>query len=265
MSHNDPNPGIVHLVGAGPGDPELITLKAVRLLNTADVVLYDRLVNPEVLRHAAKAELIAVGKDKSEPGRTCKDQQLRIIELLIEHAKKGRRVVRLKGGDPFVFGRGGEEALALVEAGVKFTVVSGVSSVTAASAAAGIPITHRGLASGFAVFTGHEAGSEDPSVAVPFEAAAKIPSVVFLMGVEKLPVIVQELLKHGRSPSTPAALIERGTLPGQKIKIGTLADICQKAADIRSPAVIIIGEVVALSGTLTDAPDEPGRPGEPLP
>jgi len=243
--------GIVHLVGAGPGDPELITLKAVRLLNEAEVVLYDRLVNPAILKHASGALLIAVGKSKSEPGRTCKDQQQRIIELLIEHASLGKRVVRLKGGDPFVFGRGGEEALALVQAGIPFTVASGVSSVTAASASAGIPITHRGLASGFAVFTGHEAESEDPSVAVPFEAAAKIPSVVFLMGVEKLPVIVRELLKYGRSAATPVALVERGTLPDQKIVTGTLADICQKAADIRSPAVIIIGEVVSLARELS--------------
>lgn len=242
--------GIVHLVGAGPGDPELITLKAVRMLKEADVVLYDRLVNPVILSYAGRAELIAVGKDRSEPGRTCRDQQQRIIDLMIESAEMGRVVVRLKGGDPFVFGRGGEEALALAEAGIPFTVVSGVSSVTAAAAAAGIPVTHRGLASGFAVFTGHEAESDDPSVAVPFDVAARIPSVVFLMGVEKLPVIVRELLRHGRSEETPVALIERGTLPGQKVRTGTLADICGRAGDIRPPALIVVGEIVRLGEQL---------------
>lgn len=244
------NAGIVHLVGAGPGDPELLTLKAVRLLRDADIVLYDRLINPEILLHASGAELVSVGKTRSEPSLTCKDQQDRIIDRMILEASQGRTVVRLKGGDPFVFGRGGEEALALVAAGIPFTVVSGVSSVTAASAAAGIPVTHRGLASGFAVFTGHEAESTDASSAVPFEAAAKIPTVVFLMGVEKLGVIVRELLHHGRAARTPVAIVERGTQESQKVVTGTLADILEKASDIRSPALIVVGEVVSLGKIL---------------
>ena len=233
--------GYVYLVGAGPGDPDLITVKGAKALARAEVVLYDRLVNRELLLLApSSALLIDVGKSPGECGRP---RQETINALAIEHARHGRTVVRLKGGDPFVFGRGGEEMLVLHEAGVPFEVVPGVSSAIAAPSAAGIPVTHRGISNGFAVFTAQSASDED---SIPWELAAKAPTLVLLMGVETLPKIIDRLMERGRPADTQIAVIERATWPDQRVIVGTLADITEKALHTHPPATIVIGEVVSL-------------------
>lgn len=238
-------PGKVFVVGAGPGDPELITLKAVRALQRADVVLYDRLVHPLLLDHApTKAERIYVGKEVGHPG---KGRQRSINDQMIEHARAGRTVVRLKGGDPFVFGRGGEEILALNEAGIEFEVIPGVSSAIAGPAAANIPVTHRAVSTAFAVFTAHEAEGRGE---VPWDAAARMPTAIFLMGVERLPVIAERLISHGRDPETPVAVVSKATHRDQRVAVGTLKDIAHKAEGIPSPAVIVVGEVVRVREAL---------------
>lgn len=235
------DPSRVYLVGAGPGDPGLITVRAVEVLRRADVILYDRLVNPILLGYApAEASCIYVGKAPGDHSRT---RQTRIHELMIEHARAGRLVVRLKGGDPFVFGRGGEEMLALARAGIGFEVVPGISSSVAAAASAQIPVTHRGLASSFAAFAGH-AAEDGPGDGVPWEAAAKIQTAVFLMGVDRLPHIVERLVQAGRPASTPAAVISNATLAEQQVITGTLADIADRATDLPAPATLVVGEVV---------------------
>jgi len=239
--------GRVILVGAGPGDPELITVKGLRWLRRADVVVYDQLVNPSLLDEAPAGALrIFAGKSA---GRHCLDQSA-IDAIMIHHAEAGRLVVRLKGGDPFVFGRGGEEIVACALAGVAVEVVPGVSSAIAVPGAAGIPVTHRGLASSFAVVTGHE----DPSKAGPAvdweRLATAVDTLVILMGVATLPRIAARLLTGGRHADTPAAVIHRGTTEAQRTVTGTLADIAERAADVPSPAVIVIGEVVGLRLTL---------------
>jgi uroporphyrin-III C-methyltransferase len=233
--------GKVFLVGAGPGDPELITVRGLNVLRRADVVLYDRLVHPDLLRHApADAERIYVGKASGQPGRT---RQEHINQLMIAHACEGQIVVRLKGGDPFVFGRGGEEVLALSAAGISFEVVPGVSAAVAVPGSTLIPVTHRGTAAAFAVFAGH--GADDASATgTDWEIAARIPTAVFLMGVERLPEIVAELLAHGRSATTPVAVIQQGTLTTQRIFTGTLRDIVERAKDAQAPATIVVGDVV---------------------
>ena len=231
----------VYLVGAGPGDPGLITVRAVEILRKADVVLYDRLVNPILLGYAPpSAECIYVGKDRGTPG---KGRQESIHDLLIRHAKRGKLVVRLKGGDPFVFGRGGEEALALAEAGIDFEVVPGISSAIAAAEAANIPVTHRGISAGFAVFAGQEAEDSNGD-RIPWKAAANIPTAVFLMGVERLPLIVKRLIQEGRDPTTPIAIISNATLPTQQVITGTLDTITELATSALPPAAIVVGEVV---------------------
>ncbi len=233
--------GHVYLVGAGPGDVGLITVRAVEVLRMADVVLYDRLVNPALLEYAPKEALCEyVGKDLGAPSAP---RQKAIHELLINYARQGKTVVRLKGGDPFVFGRGGEEALALVGAGIPFTVVPGVSSAIAAPAYAGIPVTHRGVANAFAVFAGHE-GAPGGMAESHWLAAALIPTAIFLMGVERLPLIVEKLILHGRSIETPVAIISKGTLPDQTVVVGTLGTILSLAQEIRPPSTILVGEVV---------------------
>ena len=208
---NNPEPqlsGLVSLVGAGPGDPELITMKGLRRLREAELVAYDRLVNPVLLREChPRAELIYVGKH--DPHRPSCPQE-RINDLLIESARAGKRVVRLKGGDPLVFGRGGEEALALSEAEVAFEIVPGISSALAVPAYAGIPVTHRGLASSMAIVPGHEDPGKE-ATSVDWQAlATAVDTLVILMGVERLDSIVAELVRHGRDPSTPAAMIRWG-------------------------------------------------------
>lgn len=248
-----PNPkkpqGKVFLVGAGPGDPELITLKGLRCLHQAQVVVYDRLICPDLLNEVpSQAMRIFVGK---EPGRHSMKQE-EITMLLIKYARQGRLVVRLKGGDPFVFGRGGEEALALADAGIPFEVVPGVSSAIAVPAYAGIPVTHRDLATSFTVVTGHEQRNNTSS-SVNWETLAALEgTLVIMMGVETLPHITQRLLEGGLQPSTPAAVIQQGTVAQQRIVTDTLVNIAESArtAKITSPAVTIIGATVALGASL---------------
>lgn len=242
-----PRVGTVYLVGAGPGDPGLITVRGLELLRRADVVVFDRLVSGRLLDEARpRARRVFAGKS---PGRhTC--SQAEINALLVTHARRGRTVVRLKGGDPFVFGRGGEEALALAAAGIPFEVVPGVSSVAAVPAAAGIPLTHRGVSSSFAVVAGHGAGGGLP--AGWERLATAVDTLVVLMGLGTLPDLAAGLLAHGRSPATPVALIRAGTTPGQRTVTGTLADIVERAAGagLTPPVLAVIGEVVGLAHRL---------------
>jgi len=232
--------GIVYIVGGGPGDPGLITVKGLECLRRADVVLYDRLVARQLLNEAPlHAELIDVGK---EPKRHRRSQE-EINALMIEKAREGKIVVRLKGGDPFVFGRGGEECQALAEAGICYQVVPGVSSAIAVPAYAGIPVTQRGVTNAFTVVAGHTGGSESD---IDWNGISKIGTIVFLMGVEHLPEIVAQLVEHGRSSDTQAALIQEGTTLNQVVVIGTLEDIVEKARDIHPPAVFVVGDVVRL-------------------
>jgi uroporphyrinogen III methyltransferase/synthase len=238
----------VSLVGAGPGDPRLITIGAVARLAEADVVVYDRLANPALLRHARPgAELIDAGKTPEH--HTLRQHE--INALLVEKARAGKRVVRLKGGDPFVFGRGGEEAEALAAAGVPFEVVPGVTSAVAAPAYAGIPVTHRGVASSFAVITGHgpDTGDEGAELSIDWtKAATGADTLVFLMGIGRLEEIAAKLVEHGRAPDTPVAVVEWGTLPRQRTVAGTLATIAAdaRAAGLQPPAVTVVGEVARL-------------------
>jgi uroporphyrin-III C-methyltransferase len=235
-------PGTVYLVGAGPGDPRLITARGLELVRGADVVVYDRLVSPALLEAVpADAQRVYVGK---VPGGQCMPQD-GINALLVAEARLGKLVVRLKGGDPFVFGRGAEEALACVEAGVPVEVVPGVSSVLGATASAGIPVTARGHAGGFAVITAHRAGEEDGH---DWAALARIDTLVVLMGVERLPHVVEQLLGQGRASETPVAIIENGTLAAERVIEATLADVVERAAAARArpPAIVIVGEVVRL-------------------
>ncbi|MCH7811191.1 MAG: uroporphyrinogen-III C-methyltransferase [Chloroflexi bacterium] len=241
--------GRVYLVGAGPGDPALITLAAVEALAKADVVVYDRLANPQLLMHApAQAERVFAGKGPDQ--HTMSQQE--INALLVDRGRAGKRVVRLKGGDPFVFGRGGEEAEALAEAGLPFEVVPGVSSAIAAAAYAGIPITHRGLGSSVAFVTGHEDPAKEEQDVDWSKIATAVDTLVLLMGVGRLAQVVERLIAAGRVAETPAAVIEWGTLPRQRTVTGTLGDIVTKVAEagIRPPAITVVGEVVRLRETL---------------
>jgi uroporphyrinogen III methyltransferase / synthase len=241
--------GIVYLVGAGPGDPGLMTRRALELIASADVVLYDRLIPPGALDGASPgAELRYVGK---EPGQPAVEQD-EINAQLVELGQAGKRVVRLKGGDPFVFGRGGEEAEALAEAGVRFEVVPGVTAGVAAPAYAGIPVTHRDASSAVAFVTGHEDPSKDGS-ALDWEALARFPgTLVFYMGIKNLPLIAERLMAAGRAGSEPAAVVARGTLAGQATVDGTLADIAERveSAALRPPAITVVGPVAGLRETL---------------
>ena len=241
--------GIVYLIGAGPGDPELITVKAMRLLRAAQAVVYDRLVNPQILQAIPKdAQLHYVGKASSQHTLT----QDKINMLLVRLAKKGYTVIRLKGGDPFVFGRGAEEILTLVKYRIPFEVVPGLTSAIAVPAYAGIPVTHRGLTSGFAVFTGQEDPDKAPSSIAWDKISTGIGTLVFLMGVENLVSIVKTLLKYGRQKDTPCCLIQWGTLPFQKTVTGTLATIIKKVRlqGITAPAILVVGDVVSLRSKL---------------
>lgn len=242
--------GRVYLVGAGPGDPELITVKGLRCLRAADVVVYDRLANPALLDEVSPhAELIFVGKQTGH----CSLRQEEINALLIEQARLGRKVVRLKGGDPCVFGRGGEEALDLAEAGIAFEIVPGISSAIAVPAYAGIPVTQRGQSCVLTIVTGHEQ-PERLSSLVDWEALAKVTgTLVILMGVATLPAIREHLLRGGMSAEMPAAVIEQGTTAQQRQVTGTLADIAERVAvaGLRSPAVVVLGCVVDLSAALS--------------
>jgi uroporphyrinogen III methyltransferase/synthase len=242
--------GIVYLVGAGPGDPGLMTRRALELIGEADAILYDRLIPPGALEGARNGvELVYVGK---EPGRAAMEQK-QINELLVELARGGKAVVRLKGGDPFVFGRGGEEARALAEAGVPFEIVPGVTAGVAAPAYAGIPVTDRDGASAVAFVTGHE-DPDKPESALDWEALARFPgTLVLYMGVKNLRAIVERLTAAGRDPAEAAAVIARGTLPGQRAVTAPLGDIASRAeeAGIGPPAITVVGPVAGSSETLS--------------
>jgi uroporphyrinogen III methyltransferase / synthase len=236
--------GIVYLVGAGPGDPGLMTIRSLDLIVAADVIVHDRLIPRDALVAARPdAEILYVGK---EPGDASVAQD-EIEKLLIDRAREGKIVVRLKGGDPFVFGRGGEEAEALAAAGIPFEVVPGITAGVAAPAYAGIPVTHRDDASAVAFVTGHEDPEKEDS-ALDYEALARFPgTLVFYMGVKALPRIAERLIASGRDPSEPAAVVERGTLPGQRTVSGTLEGIAGavEEAGIQAPAVAVVGPVAA--------------------
>lgn len=239
--------GKVYLVGAGPGDPGLITVKGLKLIQLADVILYDRLIPPELLGEARlDAECVDVGKRPTKHRLS----QGEINRLLIEYAQRDKLVVRLKGGDPFVFGRGGEEALACYAAGIPFEIVPGISSAIAVPAYAGIPVTHRLISSAFTVFTGHEDPTK-PESSIDYAAlaaAARLGTLVLLMGVSHLPEISARLLVEGIAPDTLAICIEWGTTPRQRTVEGTLATLPEKVqlAGIQSPALTVIGSVVGL-------------------
>ncbi|MGB8275894.1 MAG: uroporphyrinogen-III C-methyltransferase [Alphaproteobacteria bacterium] len=242
-------PGSVWLVGAGPGDPGLLTLYAVHALKSADVVVYDALVDPRILDLARPgAQLIHAGKRGGRPSPTQPDISRRLIAL----AREGKRVLRLKGGDPFVFGRGGEEALALVEAGIPFRLVPGITAAIGGLAYAGIPATHRETNSAVAFVTGHTADGDLPSE-LDWEALAKgAPVVVFYMGLTHLDSIARKLIAAGRSPEESVAVISKATTPAQRVVVSTLADCARdaKAAGIEPPAIVAVGEVVRLRAAL---------------
>lgn len=235
--------GFASIVGAGPGDPELITVRGLARLRTADVVVYDRLVDPRLVAEVpAEAERVFVGKTC---GHASVDQRT-IESILVDRAREGKRVVRLKGGDPFVFGRGGEEVEALVSAGVAFEVVPGVTSATAVPALAGIPVTHRGLSSSVTIVTAHEDPRKFHESVDWAWLAASSGTLVILMGLKRLESVCDRLMLEGRSPDTPAAVISAGTLPGQRVVTGSLAMLPElvAAAELRSPALIVVGDVV---------------------
>lgn len=234
--------GTVYLVGAGPGDPGLITVKGLDILRRADVVIYDRLAAPDLLREARPdAELIDAGK---QPQKHRLDQS-EINALIISRAQKGLMVVRLKGGDPFVFGRGGEEAIACRDAGIPFVVVPGVTSAVAVPAYAGIPVTHRGVSTSFTVLTGHEA--PDDASSIDYAALVRLGgTLVLLMGMAHLPQIVTRLLDAGLAPETPAASIEWGTTERQRVIEATVATIVERAAALQPPTITVIGAVAGL-------------------
>jgi uroporphyrinogen III methyltransferase / synthase len=237
--------GKVYLIGAGPGDPGLITVKGRECIAMADVILYDHLANEELLSFASpEAELIYAGKVGGAHNR----EQGQINELLVEKALAGKVVARLKGGDPFVFGRGGEECEALVNAGITFEVVPGVTAGIGAPACAGIPLTHRNITTSVAFVTGHEHPGKESSEIDWERLSLGSGTVVFYMGMKNLPQIAENLMAHGRSPETPVALIRWGTRPEQEVLIGTLADIAEKAAgaSFRPPAITVVGDVVRL-------------------
>lgn len=244
------NPGTVALIGAGPGDPELLTVRGLQRLREADVVVYDRLIHPRLLAEVPlRAERIFVGKAS---GFAALDQRA-IETLLIDRARAGLRVVRLKGGDPFVFGRGGEEVEALSTAGVPWEVVPGITSAVAVPASAGIPVTHRELSSAVTIVTGHE-DPEKPGTSVDWGWLAKTRgTLVILMGLERLDRICAQLMAGGQPPEAPAAVVSAGTLPQQETVTATLSDLAESVAEagLRPPAVIVIGEVARFPETLS--------------
>jgi len=246
-------PARVTLVGAGPGDPDLLTVKAARALAEARTVLYDHLVSKEVLKLVAPgADLVYVGKESAHHTLP----QDAIIDLMLRLARSGRPVLRLKGGDPYTFGRGGEEAQALAEAGVPFDVIPGISAAQGAAACAGIPLTHRDHASSVLCVTGHLRSGTDETLGLDWPALARPrQTLVVYMGLASLPILSAQLIHHGMDPRTPAALVERATLPQQRTLVGTLQSLPSLAQqhEVRSPALIFIGGVVSLHGVLAQA------------
>jgi uroporphyrin-III C-methyltransferase len=233
----------LYLIGAGPGDPELLTLKAVRLLGECDVILYDRLVNPELLRFAnPRAELIYIGKHEGEQERV----QSRIFDLILQFARQGKTVGRLKGGDPLVFGRGAEEWELARRHAIEVELVPGVSSAIAVPGLARIPLTYRGISQSFVIVTAHchEGSAED------WSKYQGIDTLVVLMGVKNREFVARSLIAGGRRAEEPAAFIERGSLPGERVVESTLAEIAAGKCQIESPAILVIGEVVRLRGRL---------------
>lgn len=250
--------GKVYLVGAGPGHPELLTIKAANLIKTADVIVYDRLIQEDVLALAKpSAERIYMGK----PVGRHDSRQDEVNELLVQKAREGKAVVRLKGGDPFLFGRGGEEAEYLADHGISFDVIPGVSSALSAPLSVGIPVTHRDSSSAVAIVTGHFRGDEGGDV--DFNALSKIPTVVFLMGVHAVEQIARRLVAAGRAPETPVAIIQMAFWHGEQVVTGTLATIAEEARlnGIKAPATLVIGEVVRIREKLKNAERELQRQG----
>jgi len=226
----------VYLVGGGPGDPGLITVRGLELVRSCDAIVHDRLVSPALVAEAPR-DAIRIARERLG--------QAEIDELLVRLGRQGLEVVRLKGGDPFVFGRGGEEALALAAAGIPFEVVPGVSSLSAVPASAGIPITHRGVSSQVTVVSGHDARELD------FRALAQAPgTLVFFMGLASLAVIADGLLRAGKPAATPAAVVANGTTAEQRTVVAPLVEIADAAGSLDAPALVVVGDVVALAGTL---------------
>ena len=234
--------GKVYLTGAGPGDIELLTLKALRVIKEADVIIYDRLANPDILDYAKDGcEFVYVGK---EDGRHIMPQD-EINEVIYQNGLKHGCVVRLKGGDPFVFGRGGEEALYLQEREIKFDIIPGITSAISAPAYAGIPVTHRGVAVSFRVVTGHESPNKKASQ-IPWDNFKTDDTIIFLMGLHNLPKISKKLIEIGKASDYPVAVISKGTTPEQSVVVGTLENIVEKAKNVPTPALIVVGRVVEL-------------------
>ncbi|MFT5835684.1 MAG: uroporphyrin-III C-methyltransferase [Sulfurimonas sp.] len=234
--------GKVYLTGAGPGDIELLTVKALRVIKEADVIIYDRLANPDLLEEAKNGcEFVYVGK---EDGRHIVPQD-DINEVIYQNALKHDNVVRLKGGDPFVFGRGGEEALYLQQRDIKFDVIPGITSAISAPAYAGIPVTHRGVAVSFRVVTGHESPNKKVSQ-IPWDTFKTDDTIIFLMGLHNLEKISKKLIEIGKAKDYPVAVISKGTTKDQSVVVGTLENIVEKAKDVPTPALIVVGKVVEL-------------------
>ena len=238
--------GKVYLTGAGPGDIDLLTVKALRVVQQADVIIYDRLANPDILQQAKSGcEFIYVGKEDSH--HTLPQEE--INELIYQAALKYETVVRLKGGDPLVFGRGGEEGIYLRERGITFEFIPGITSAIAVPEYAGIPVTHRGVTVSFRVVTGHE--SKKAQSQIPWENYKTDDTIVFLMGLHNLDKITKKLIEIGKPKDHPVAVISKGTTPDEKTVVGTLEDIYEKAKDLPTPALIVVGEVVNLRQQLS--------------
>jgi len=239
--------GKVYLTGAGPGDIELLTVKALRVVREADVIIYDRLANPEILKEAKNGcEFVYVGKEDSHHILP----QEEINEVIYQAALKYEKVVRLKGGDPFVFGRGGEEGIYLRERGIVFEFIPGITSAIAVPEYAGIPVTHRGVTVSFRVVTGHESQNKEHSQ-IPWENYRTDDTIIFLMGLHRLKVICKKLMEIGKPANYPVAVISRGTTADEKTVVGTLETIYEKAKDLPTPALIVVGEVVRLREQLS--------------
>ena len=242
--------GKVYICGAGPGDPKLLTIRALELLNSCDVILYDRLVANEIISEIPEvSEKIYVGRSVGDPTT----HQEETNKLMVKFALQGKQVLRLKGGDPFIFGRGAEEAEFLVANGIEFEIVPGISSAVASAAYAGIPLTHRALASSVAIVTGHEEEGKDTGPAVEWSRLAKsVDTIVILMGIGQLSQISKELMASGRDPQTPVAIIEKGTTENQRVITSSLDTISCAAKEfkVKPPAIIVIGKVVSVQKTI---------------
>ncbi|MCH9739460.1 MAG: uroporphyrinogen-III C-methyltransferase [Epsilonproteobacteria bacterium] len=239
--------GKVYLTGAGPGDIDLLTIKALRVVKEADVIIYDRLANPDILKEAKDGcEFVYVGKEDKHHSLP----QEEINEVIYQSALKHKTVVRLKGGDPFVFGRGGEEGIYLYERDIKFEFIPGITSAIAVPEYAGIPVTHRGVTVSFRVVTGHESKNKDHSQ-IPWENYKSDDTIIFLMGLHRLKIISKKLMEIGKPKDYPVAVISRGTTKYEKTVIGTLETIWELAKDLPTPALIVVGEVVKLREQLT--------------